>query len=371
MSIRNIEQGIQAIQAGNVDEGARLLRFSLKNPDLNGSLRALAYLWLAETITNPNEKRNYYNEALQADPNNSIILQRLVLLDVAESPASDGQQSLRNADSLRQAGRISDAAAEYEKVLRHYEQPHIRISAARALGEMRIESQSIFNMLNDLSPDVRQEALLALARIGKPDSKTRLQIAALRDESIQVRLYATIAFMLFENRNDILSFLNNLASGDDPVLAKAAGSLQLRMNEWLDNAPKHVFLSYARRDAEEFALFLAATLRRIGYSVWIDTNLLPGTPVWMREIEKAIQQAGVCVVILSPAVHESDWVPKEVEFAKQFQKVIIPIKYTETYTPLYLVGVQGLRDNLAFDKHQDKMIGSLEQTLDNFVTRVR
>ncbi len=74
---RNIEQGIAAIQAGKIDEGARMLKIALKDPALVGTMRAVACLWLAETTPDPQAKRTYYSEALEADPENPQIQQRV------------------------------------------------------------------------------------------------------------------------------------------------------------------------------------------------------------------------------------------------------------------------------------------------------
>ncbi len=77
MSFQAVEQGIGAIQAGNRDEGVRLLKIALKNPELAGALRAVACLWLGEASTDANEKRDYYKAALAADPTNAAVKQRV------------------------------------------------------------------------------------------------------------------------------------------------------------------------------------------------------------------------------------------------------------------------------------------------------
>jgi hypothetical protein len=88
MPFRSMEQGIEAIKAGNTVEGARLLRIALKGEQLTGSLRAVAYLWLAETNADTQHKRACYNEALRADPNNQDAKNRLSALLVADLPPS-------------------------------------------------------------------------------------------------------------------------------------------------------------------------------------------------------------------------------------------------------------------------------------------
>ncbi|NWG18352.1 MAG: trypsin-like peptidase domain-containing protein, partial [Chloroflexi bacterium] len=59
------------------DEGARLLRIALRDTSVTGGIRAVACLWLAETVSDPQSKRAYYDEALAADPDNPDIRHRV------------------------------------------------------------------------------------------------------------------------------------------------------------------------------------------------------------------------------------------------------------------------------------------------------
>jgi hypothetical protein len=81
-----MEQGIAAIQVGNLTEGARLLRIALKSNMLTGSLRATACLWLAETNPDAEFKRTCYQDALAADPDNQDAKQRLATLLASQLP---------------------------------------------------------------------------------------------------------------------------------------------------------------------------------------------------------------------------------------------------------------------------------------------
>jgi len=76
MPNQTVEQGIAAIQAGNIEEGARLLKIAVREPDVTGTMRSIAYLWLVETTTDSSAKRAYYTEALDADPGNAQVRQR-------------------------------------------------------------------------------------------------------------------------------------------------------------------------------------------------------------------------------------------------------------------------------------------------------
>ena len=71
MSIQRLEQGVAAIQQGWLDEGAQLIRDALQSGQIQGPLLATAYLWLAETMPDPQEKLNCYHQAAAADPNNA------------------------------------------------------------------------------------------------------------------------------------------------------------------------------------------------------------------------------------------------------------------------------------------------------------
>jgi len=80
MPFRNVEQGINAIRAGNLEEGARLLRIALKDPEVTGKMRAVALTWLAETSNDNNFKMDCYREAHTADPSNEDVNQRIAYL---------------------------------------------------------------------------------------------------------------------------------------------------------------------------------------------------------------------------------------------------------------------------------------------------
>jgi hypothetical protein len=86
MSVRSLQQGIDAVQRGNHDEGARLIRLALKDGSLDASLRATAWMWLAETKTDMTYKLDCYQQAHSADPTNQLVNQRLSTLLSAQLP---------------------------------------------------------------------------------------------------------------------------------------------------------------------------------------------------------------------------------------------------------------------------------------------
>ncbi len=88
MPFRQVEQAIEAIQRGQRDDGARLLRAALADARVTGQLRAIALLWLAETESDQRFRQACYQEALEADPSNSDIQQRLQQLMNAQRPTT-------------------------------------------------------------------------------------------------------------------------------------------------------------------------------------------------------------------------------------------------------------------------------------------
>lgn len=87
----------------------------------------------------------------------------------------------------------------------------------------------------------------------------------------------------------------------------------------------HVFISYSRRDTEAMQR-IVSFLRGQGIKVWVDNErLVPGTPIWEEEIEKAIKGAVAIAVLLSPDAKNSEWVRREVTMADQFRKRVFPV----------------------------------------------
>jgi hypothetical protein len=86
-----------------------------------------------------------------------------------------------------------------------------------------------------------------------------------------------------------------------------------------------VFISYSRKDSD-IMWRITRFLRDQGITVWVDNEkLIPGTPIWEEEIEKAIKAASATIVIMSPDSKNSEWVRREISLADQYRKQIFPI----------------------------------------------
>jgi len=77
MSLQAIEDGIAALQAGEMARGEQLLRRGLQGADVPDSARAVGYMWLATTSPNRQFQIQCYEAAVQADPSNNEAQNRL------------------------------------------------------------------------------------------------------------------------------------------------------------------------------------------------------------------------------------------------------------------------------------------------------
>jgi hypothetical protein len=81
-----MQQGIKAIEAGKKDEGARLLRYALRDGTLRGRVRATALNWLADATSDREEQIRLFNEVLALDPDNDYAQERLAELLTPPKP---------------------------------------------------------------------------------------------------------------------------------------------------------------------------------------------------------------------------------------------------------------------------------------------
>ncbi|MBB5874498.1 hypothetical protein F4553_007932 [Allocatelliglobosispora scoriae] len=98
----------------------------------------------------------------------------------------------------------------------------------------------------------------------------------------------------------------------------------------------HVFISYSRVDrayVEELAAFLAAA----GTEVWFDYEIEFGSR-FDEEIQERIATCGVFVVVLTPDSARSTWVRREIGYADDRGKTIMPLLLAECDVPIRLTG---------------------------------
>lgn len=105
-------------------------------------------------------------------------------------------------------------------------------------------------------------------------------------------------------------------------------------------APVSAFISYSRTDSA-FIDRLEADLRAYGFDTWVDRQHLEGGADWARQIEQQIVRCEALVVALSPDAITSTWVRREITFALNAGKRIIPIiARPVASTPIEIVDLQ-------------------------------
>jgi hypothetical protein len=75
-----------------------------------------------------------------------------------------------------------------------------------------------------------------------------------------------------------------------------------------------IFLSHARKDVT-LAYQLAEQLRRGAFDVWLsEDEIVPGEN-WAKKVGKALDDAEMIVLLLTPAAMQSDSLQQDMEFA--------------------------------------------------------
>lgn len=108
----------------------------------------------------------------------------------------------------------------------------------------------------------------------------------------------------------------------------------------------HVFICYVRQD-EEFALALAAELKRQGINIWIDQLNIEYGIDWDRAIDKALYSCSSLLIVLSETAVDSDEVRSELRVALNQRKPIVPVIYKQCQIPRQLLN----RQHADFSKH--------------------
>src|SRR6266498_694741 len=128
----------------------------------------------------------------------------------------------------------------------------------------------------------------------------------------------------------------------------------------------YFFMSYSREDIGLQKRVING-LRERGVNAWVDIeNLIPGSPAWEREIERAIRGASGVIVLLSPHANDSEWVRREISFAEQNQKRIFPVLIygdEDDSIPLRLSNHQRVDLRQNFNKGLDALANALKEHL--------
>lgn len=100
-----------------------------------------------------------------------------------------------------------------------------------------------------------------------------------------------------------------------------------------------VFISYSRADSV-FVDQLEAELSKHGFVTWLDRQHLEAGDDWAAVIQAQISRHNLVVVVLSPDAVTSEWINREIAFAQQIRKEIIPVLAKTTQVPFRISELQ-------------------------------
>ncbi|MCR4743722.1 MAG: toll/interleukin-1 receptor domain-containing protein, partial [Lachnospiraceae bacterium] len=88
-------------------------------------------------------------------------------------------------------------------------------------------------------------------------------------------------------------------------------------------AKKYVFLSYSSKDAD-FMKEIVGLLQSMNIEYWKAPEKIPAGSSYAKEINRAIENCSLFLLVLSQNSQESIWVEKEIDCALNSRRVIIP-----------------------------------------------
>lgn len=98
---------------------------------------------------------------------------------------------------------------------------------------------------------------------------------------------------------------------------------------------RKTFLSYSRAN-KDFAIKLAKELKAEGFYVWLDQLDIPAGSRWDREVEKALEECEIFMIILTKASINSENVLDEIGYAVDNGKRFLPVMLEICNVPLRL-----------------------------------
>ena len=98
---------------------------------------------------------------------------------------------------------------------------------------------------------------------------------------------------------------------------------------------RKTFLSYSRIN-KDFAIKLAKELKSEGFDIWLDQLDIPAGSRWDREVEKALRESEIFMIILTPASVDSENVLDEIGYAIDNTKRFLPVLLEKCDVPLRL-----------------------------------
>lgn len=126
-----------------------------------------------------------------------------------------------------------------------------------------------------------------------------------------------------------------------------------------------VFLSYSYKDIRRVRRF-RDLLKALGFAVWPDNTLTPGTSSWKTQLEPRLNEAVVMLVFLSRYTSESNYVVQALDEAQTRQIPVLPLLIDGDPGHILLVQTAGdswfdLRWSWNYRREIEELVDTLQQ----------
>lgn len=101
----------------------------------------------------------------------------------------------------------------------------------------------------------------------------------------------------------------------------------------------YLFISHSSKD-NEFTEYLAQRLTEANYRCWVDVESIPDGSTWPREIQKAVENCGALIVVMSENARQSEWVERETMLALELRKPVFIARIDDAPLPIHLINRQ-------------------------------
>ena len=128
---------------------------------------------------------------------------------------------------------------------------------------------------------------------------------------------------------------------------------------------RRTFLSYSRAN-KDFAVKLARELKSEGFAIWLDQLDIPPGSRWDVEVEKALTECEIFMIIITQASIVSDNVLDEIGYAIDNGKRFLPVLLEKCNVPLRLRRFQYVDFT---NKSFDEGVESAKELLRNLISQ--
>lgn len=123
----------------------------------------------------------------------------------------------------------------------------------------------------------------------------------------------------------------------------------------------YIFISHSHAD-NDFAEDLSQSLRAGGFETWLDLEDIDPAARWAQAIERAIENCGALLVVMSRRARESNWVENEILFAQTLRKPVFVALIDDVRLPIYLTNTQHTDFRTQPARALKRLLKALEKT---------